>query len=479
MDMVIKRAKKSPTDSPSRVHERRGVATFVLCATEAAAIDRKLGRTLIHVAGVGRVVAEVGPAIVVCRLAWNESKPADWPLVFRSKHPVPGADFQVNVYAEFTDPNDSALAWLLSQPWCLRTTTNTRGTFTAHLDGQALAALVEVIGEYAPVLSDGHDPDRLAPSLGGSLGLPQAREVATHATVILFYWDSSDCLSTVNDWLLANGYERGLVSVEDPALRANWYVTTGKAMGGEMAVGAFSGLRVKEFVAFLRRCPWTGNDSDIQLGILTRDEEKFQLRPIRPLSYDNDILSGFGGADNLDLELGPVIDPLIIITDIGPKVRLLVMGAVQVWLSQQAPQSELHRIDDLNISAWGLYDPGRPKRGYVISGSFGHAWCRDFSEFLCTLPWDAIGKDGEVYLMTGSVNGWRSLTRVGTGTASSASRHYEVSGWSLLKMRAFLAETLASESRRFPATDDLTRFDEECLRYMRGRGHVMVEAASE
>lgn len=155
---VEEKLKKTKTSVVSRELLPGDIAATVLCATAADAIERELGRPLIIITGMGRVVAAAGPVITVNRLAlnyaWGENEVV-WPQVIRSKNPIPGSERLILASVGFDSDRDRLLPVVRSLPWYVSEVRHRSGTFTVHLDGEALVAAVTIEGQLAPALGGG------------------------------------------------------------------------------------------------------------------------------------------------------------------------------------------------------------------------------------------------------------------------------------------------------------------------------------
>ncbi|MDB5100370.1 MAG: hypothetical protein JWM80_4791 [Cyanobacteria bacterium RYN_339] len=166
VEMLEKQFIKKKLRSQSRIHDRAGIANVILCAAAAEAIDRHLGRTLVRVTGMGKAIAPEGPSLVVSRYIFRESRPPNWPSIQLAKEPLAAPDGQIDVYAEFSDHLDPAIAYMTTQPWFRETTEGAGGTLIVHLNSAVLAGMVRVIGLLAPAIPE-TGPGALAPTLGG------------------------------------------------------------------------------------------------------------------------------------------------------------------------------------------------------------------------------------------------------------------------------------------------------------------------
>ncbi|MDB5101142.1 MAG: hypothetical protein JWM80_5563 [Cyanobacteria bacterium RYN_339] len=455
--LIARRTRQHGVRQPSRELDQTGAEFLARCAVAAEAIDGALGCSLVRVAGAGKAVAAKGPALLVFRYVWQRHEPAHWPKVLVSRHAVPWADDEVHMYAEFPDPADPLLARLQAQPWVLCTDLNLDGRFTVRLDARALAALVEVTGLLAPAMP-APGPDAFAPALATTAG--------GGTDVVLLHETHPDCTALANAWLEEHGHERGLVSVTDGRLPPYWYITTGKALEAEVAVGAFGQLDVEALVSFLRRVPWTDDSDYVQLCYKRPQDPAFQLRQIWPLRQDRVTLADAGPAEAFDQAFGPVIDPVLVVRGADPDDTLPALEPLQRWLEAHGHTGAPQPLETLDYQALGLYDYGSNARAFVIPGSHAHGWCWALAAFLDTLPWS---RSFRVILVSRSACGWRDHRWIWDDRPDRTE-----TPTCLEMLRDQLWFGFNGAGARSPAEDDLRRFDAVCLRYLQERGYELL-----
>ena len=86
--------------------------------------------------------------------------------------------------------------------------------------------------------------------------------------------EPSSRIEDVNLYFSRIGYERSLVSIEDPNLPAGWYGGN-KPFECEVLVGAFNFLNANGFVSHLKTIPWIERNS-VQVFLLAQDRNQFQ-----------------------------------------------------------------------------------------------------------------------------------------------------------------------------------------------------------
>jgi hypothetical protein len=436
------------------VLDRAGAERLVRCAAAAAAIDEALGASVVRVAGAGRVVAENGPAPMVFRYVWEPYDPAQWPKVLISPQALPWPDDAVHVYATFRHAEDPLLARLLAQPWSRGQEVDSDRRVTVRLDAGALAALVTVTGEWAPTLPL-PGPGPLAPTL--------VKSGAAGTTVVLFHSTWPDCVQQVNEWLAEQGCERGLVSVEDPSLPPDWYVTTSKGFVAEAAVGVFSTLDVDGLVAYLRRQPWTEDSFYAQLCFKRPTDSAFQLRQIWPLPPGRATVADVGPAPDFDAAFGHVIDPVLVVRGARPETALPPIEALRDWLETRGLAHALAPHDVSDSEALGLESYGEPRQGFVLRGEYGHGFSQEQATLLDAQPWS---RSLRVLWVTQTACGFRQQRWIWDDPIEQDERPE----WLLEQLR----DRAWFHLRQAPAEDELARLDELLVRYMRTRGYTML-----
>ncbi len=138
LDQLAARAARKKITSTSCAHLRDDLVDLVRCAVAAEALDHALGRTLVTVRALGRPLPCPGPALLVTRHIWNEARPARFPSLHVIPAPAPGPTLEA--YADFADPDDSAISTLAGTTWCLAVVASEGGRTRVQLDATALSA---------------------------------------------------------------------------------------------------------------------------------------------------------------------------------------------------------------------------------------------------------------------------------------------------------------------------------------------------
>lgn len=297
-------------------------------------------------------------------------------------------------------------------------------------------------------------------------------------TVLLVGSCFERALEALDAWTRARGLGPGPVAIDAPALPLGWYITTGKGMGGDIAIGAYRDVDVDALAAFLCRFPWSDNEGGVQLCERGPDDAAFQLHPIWPISYYAEDLAAFGGINVFERTFGPATDPVLVFVDEPGDVEAPVLASLRTWLASGYPGSEIRPFGPFALASWGLWDDGKPRRGYVVTGTFDQVDCLAMYHHLLTVEWPQLG-----LLLTGSADGWRTFSGFATQLPAPAKPpepvRRDLSVEEIRVLHELLVGAFPPERQTRPSRLDLGRLDKLLIRYMNTRGYQVMMAPRE